>query len=662
MNGKRKSLVNSILISSVGILTAVLVVICAIYSVCVNYQYTKSIKANLYNTVATESEKMNTWFTKHTALAEDLAKAAVREDLHGDELEDYLLNVSMASSASIMNNYFAWETDPMGVMACGKYPVDSDYVSQERGWYKNAIAAGGTIITAPYVDAITGALVITIATPAYDESGKAVGVCGLDVEINELVTLTQNLKADNSGYAVLVDDSNNIVVHSTNQDYSYHVDGQTEVITPLADIAPVFSKVLESVDSADILSGNIDGGKHYFPIVSIGDTNWKVLYVADYSEAVAPLTSIIVLTIIVSAVFILLGGLFFFFKFTTRLKPLSDIEHIVTNMSQGVLDHRYPKCRNDEIGTICAALQQTNNSLKAYIDEIGRILERMANGNFAYSGNITFVGEFTAIQSSIQNICGALQKTFSQLGDVAEEIAGGSHNVSQGASEIARAVVDETGLLDNVSSSLEDISRRVSQSAENASGVKVRTANATKKVEDSNKKMQEMLQIMNSISELTTEIVKINATIEDIAFQTNILALNASIEAARAGAAGKGFAVVAEEVRNLASKSSEASSSTSKLIEQTVQSIQSGTTAANETASVLDEVVEETAAISDSVAQIADVSEEQKSMLSQIVVKLEEVSGVIQSTAATAQQSAATSESLDNQVDTLQNSLATYKV
>lgn len=658
---KKKSLLTSILLSSAGMLAAALIAVCLIFSVNVNIRYTSSIKSDLYHTVAAESAKMDTWFTKHTTIAEDFAKTAVEQQFHGEELQKHMLDVVHTTSASIMNGYLAWETDTVG-MVCSVYPVADNYVAQERGWYQSAKSTRATIITDPYIDAITGKIVITVASPLLS-GNEVLGVCGLDIEIGELVSVCQELKADEGGYAVLVDGSDNIVAHAENQDYSHRLldDGKTEKVTKLVDIAPIYSEVLAASGSTNVVSGKgYDGSMRYFPVVPVGSTGWKVLYAADYNEAMSRLNDIIILAVIVSLAAIFGGGLFFWLKFTKRLKPLSAIENIVTDMSNGVLEHNYPESANDEIGTICGALMRTNKSLKSYIDGIEKILSDMSDGRFVYDSSLTFVGEFTAMEQSIRHICGAMNSTFAELNTVFEQISGGSRSVSVGAAQLARAVNDETKLIVEVSENLGDINNRVSQSAENAFNVKEKALKAADTVSAGNEKMQELVNIMDSISRSADEIVKINSTIEDIAFQTNILALNASIEAARAGAAGKGFAVVAEEVRNLAAKSGEASKITAELIENTLKAIGSGTEAANSTAEMLDEIVRETSQISGSVSEIADVSEGQKTMLSEISAKLGEVEAIIEKTDSAAQNSAAASEELDSQVALLKKHLERF--
>lgn len=658
---KKKSLLTSILLSSAGMLAAALIAVCLIFSVNVNIRYTSSIKSDLYHTVAAESAKMDTWFTKHTTIAEDFAKTAVEQQFHGEELQKHMLDVVHTTSASIMNGYLAWETDTVG-MVCSVYPVADNYVAQERGWYQSAKSTRATIITDPYIDAITGKIVITVASPLLS-GNEVLGVCGLDIEIGELVSVCQELKADEGGYAVLVDGSDNIVAHAENQDYSHRLldDGKTEKVTKLVDIAPIYSEVLAASGSTNVVSGKgYDGSMRYFPVVPVGSTGWKVLYAADYNEAMSRLNDIIILAVIVSLAAIFGGGLFFWLKFTKRLKPLSAIENIVTDMSNGVLEHNYPESANDEIGTICGALMRTNKSLKSYIDGIEKILSDMSDGRFVYDSSLTFVGEFTTMEQSIRHICGAMNSTFAELNTVFEQISGGSRSVSVGAAQLARAVNDETKLIVEVSENLGDINNRVSQSAENAFNVKEKALKAADTVSAGNEKMQELVNIMDSISRSADEIVKINSTIEDIAFQTNILALNASIEAARAGAAGKGFAVVAEEVRNLAAKSGEASKITAELIENTLKAIGSGTEAANSTAEMLDEIVRETSLISGSVSEIADVSEGQKTMLSEISAKLGEVEAIIEKTDSAAQNSAAASEELDSQVALLKKHLERF--
>ena len=165
---------------------------------------------------------------------------------------------------------------------------------------------------------------------------------------------------------------------------------------------------------------------------------------------------------------------------------------------------------------------------------------------------------------------------------------------------------------------------------------------------------------MQEITEKSNEISKIIKTIDDIAFQTNILSLNAAIEAARAGAAGKGFAVVADEVGNLAQKSAKAAQNTGELIAEAIDAIAKGAKISDETAVSLQNVSERTTTINRIIKDIAAASESESEGITQISVGMDQISSVVQSNTATAEESAAASEELSGQAQILNDLMSKF--
>ena len=207
---------------------------------------------------------------------------------------------------------------------------------------------------------------------------------------------------------------------------------------------------------------------------------------------------------------------------------------------------------------------------------------------------------------------------------------------------------------------MNDISDKIKDTALMAEKASSMSKDAGAAVCESNGKMSELSLAMQDITEKSNEISKIIKTIDDIAFQTNILSLNAAIEAARAGAAGKGFAVVADEVGNLAQKSAKAAQNTGELIAEAIDAIAKGAKISDETAVSLQNVSERTTTINRIIKDIAAASESESEGITQISVGMDQISSVVQSNTATAEESAAASEELSGQAQILNDLMSKF--
>ncbi len=356
--------------------------------------------------------------------------------------------------------------------------------------------------------------------------------------------------------------------------------------------------------------------------------------------------------VIIAVVFILVMILEILFALrvvNSLVKPISEVENALVEMSQGRLDAPVSYEGNDEIGAMADALRTSQDVLKSAISEINSAAGQMADGNFNISLHGRYPGALQTIPVNFSKMVQKLSYSINGIKQMVEQVSQSAQQVAAGSQSQAQGATEQASSVEELSATLNDVSMAARQNAESAKSAKENTDKAGRQNSTSKEKMEEMMKAMDKIIATSQEIRKINKTIEDIAFQTNILSLNAAVEAARAGSAGKGFAVVADEVRNLAHKSSEASKDTTALIEDSIQAVKNGSEIAQSVAQSIESSDALSARTVQEISQIAAAIERESEAIAQITEGIDQISTVVQTSSATSQESAAVSQELSNQ-------------
>ncbi len=403
-------------------------------------------------------------------------------------------------------------------------PMPAGYDPRTRPWYKDGMNASGAILTEPYIDLTTNKMVIGILSSV----SRDIGVVGGDLALDGLVQIINSLNFGGMGYAFLVNDQGKILVHP---DHAL-------VMKSLADVFPGQTPRL----TQELSEVDVDGNARllsFTPVKGLPNANWYIGLSVDKADAYAMLstfrTSAVIATVVAVVIIIALLGLLI----RALMQPLHTMTRAMEDIAEGEgdLTKRLRIHHQDEFGILGMAFNRFVERIHTSIIEVSSATEHV---------NEVALRVVSASNSSMSNSDEQSNRTNSvaaainELGAAAQEIANNAAQASQHASS-ARLLAEEG----------QQVVDRNIQAMTRLSDLIVSSSGHIEKLNSKTVNIGQILEVITSISQ-----------------QTNLLALNAAIEAARAGEAGRGFAVVADEVRNLAHRTQESAQQVQTMIEE----------------------------------------------------------------------------------------------
>ncbi len=509
----------------------------------------------------------------------------------------------------------------------------TNYDPRTRPWYQEATRTGGSVLTRPYLDTAFNILVVTLAEPV------AGGVIAGDLSISNLIEEVNRMKLPANGYAIMMHKDGTVIAYKD----------QAKTMKPVGDIDNELNNNLPELSrtTGTLLPMYFEGEARDKLVwgVDIPNTDWELVLVLDKETLEAPLSSLLLTQFGLSALVLILSVLAISWLVSVLLGPLSRVSQALARIADGNgdLTQRISVDTQDEVGVLADSFNRFVGSQHQLISHIRQLANELdADAERSLATTQTSVTELQRQQQEVAMVATAV----TEMASATNEIAANAENTATAAQQSAASSLQGKELVNKTRNSINSLADEVAQ--------------ATDVIED--------------LSRHAKSISSILATIQGIAEQTNLLALNAAIEAARAGEQGRGFAVVADEVRVLSRRTQDSTQE----VHTTIETLQRTTARAvslmessqalaghsvedaNAAAKALEEITQAVNVISDMAGQIATAAEEQTQVTGEITQNTVAIKDVTDEITASAMADLAQARGLKARANDLNAQVATF--